>query len=88
MPRLPVAILGATGAVGQKFVDLLDNVIPWIGGEEEKIAEETRKLLGTLEETVVRGAAGAAIQNAELLVASGYACAAAVIRLRPASFAM
>src|SRR3712207_3695584 len=26
--------------------DIIDNVVPYIGGEEEKMAEETRKLLG------------------------------------------
>jgi aspartate-semialdehyde dehydrogenase len=29
-------------------MDILDNVIPYIGGEEEKIESEPRKLLGTL----------------------------------------
>lgn len=57
--RLTVATLQAASGAGYPGVpslDLLDNVIPWISGEEEKIAEETRKLLGTLEETVVRAA--------------------------------
>ncbi len=28
MPQIPVAVLGATGSVGQRFVSLLDNH-PW-----------------------------------------------------------
>jgi aspartate-semialdehyde dehydrogenase len=28
MPQIPVAILGATGSVGQRFISLLDNH-PW-----------------------------------------------------------
>src|SRR5690606_31801003 len=30
-------------------LDILGNVVPYIGGEEEKIASEPRKLLGRLE---------------------------------------
>jgi len=39
---------GASGAgyPGVPSLDILDNVIPYIGGEEEKIARETRLLLG------------------------------------------
>jgi aspartate-semialdehyde dehydrogenase len=41
---------GASGAgyPGVPSLDILDNVIPYIGGEEEKIARETRLLLGTV----------------------------------------
>lgn len=42
------AISGA-GRPGPAAGDLLDNVIPWIGGEEEKIAIEPAKLLGRIE---------------------------------------
>jgi len=41
------AISGA-GYPGVASLDILDNVIPYIGGEEEKIESEPRKLLGTL----------------------------------------
>ncbi len=41
------AISGA-GYPGVASLDILDNVIPYIGGEEEKIETEPRKLLGTL----------------------------------------
>lgn len=47
-----VATLQAASGAGYPGVpslDLLGNVIPYIGGEEEKIEAETRKLLGVLE---------------------------------------
>lgn len=46
-----VATLQAASGAGYPGVpslDLIDNVIPFIGGEEEKIEAECRKLLGTL----------------------------------------
>ncbi len=42
------AISGA-GYPGVPSMDILDNVIPYIGGEEEKMEAETLKLLGKLE---------------------------------------
>jgi aspartate-semialdehyde dehydrogenase len=42
------AISGA-GRPGPAAASLIDNVIPWIGGEEEKIAREPGKILGTIE---------------------------------------
>ncbi len=43
------AISGA-GYPGLPSYDILDNVIPYIGGEEEKMEIEARKMLGTWEE--------------------------------------
>lgn len=43
------AISGA-GYPGVPSFDILDNVIPFIGGEEEKIESETLKILGRLED--------------------------------------
>ncbi|MBE3559700.1 MAG: aspartate-semialdehyde dehydrogenase [Ktedonobacteraceae bacterium] len=43
------AISGA-GYPGVPSYDILDNVIPYIGGEEAKVESETRKMLGTWEE--------------------------------------
>jgi aspartate-semialdehyde dehydrogenase len=40
------AVSGA-GYPGVPSIDILDNVIPHIGGEEEKIESETRKILGS-----------------------------------------
>jgi aspartate-semialdehyde dehydrogenase len=42
------AISGA-GYPGVASMDILDNVVPYIGSEEEKMEEETLKLLGTLQ---------------------------------------
>jgi aspartate-semialdehyde dehydrogenase len=42
------AVSGA-GYPGVASMDILDNVIPFIGGEEEKMESETLKLLGKLE---------------------------------------
>ena len=43
------AISGA-GYPGVASWDILGNVIPFIGGEEEKIETETKKILGALDE--------------------------------------
>jgi aspartate-semialdehyde dehydrogenase len=43
------AISGA-GYPGLPSYDILDNVIPFIGGEEEKVETETRKMLGSWSE--------------------------------------
>src|SRR2546429_2646738 len=45
------AISGA-GYPGLPSYDILDNAIPYIGGEEEKVETETRKMLGSWEEDV------------------------------------
>ena len=42
------AVSGA-GYPGVASLDILGNVIPFIGGEEEKMESETQKILGTLE---------------------------------------
>jgi aspartate-semialdehyde dehydrogenase len=47
------AVSGA-GYPGVPSMDILDNVIPYIGGEEEKMEAETLKLLGRLDGHVVR----------------------------------
>lgn len=44
------AVSGA-GYPGVPSMDILGNVIPYIGGEEEKIQEETQKILGTFAGT-------------------------------------
>lgn len=41
-------ISGAGRSPGVVALDILDNVVPFIPGEEEKVARETRKILGTL----------------------------------------
>lgn len=42
--------LSGAGYPGVPSLDLLDNVVPYIGGEEEKVAIETRKILGGYDE--------------------------------------
>ncbi len=46
------AISGA-GYPGVASLDILGNVVPFIGGEEPKIAPETQKLLGALKDGVI-----------------------------------
>jgi aspartate-semialdehyde dehydrogenase len=47
------AISGA-GYPGVASLDILDNVIPYIGGEEEKVEWEPRKMLGSVGEEGIR----------------------------------
>lgn len=42
-------ISGAGRSPGVVGLDILDNIIPFIAGEEEKVARETQKILGGLE---------------------------------------
>jgi aspartate-semialdehyde dehydrogenase len=54
--RLFVSTLQAVSGAGYPGVpslDIIGNVIPYIGGEEEKIERETRKILGTLQSGAV-----------------------------------
>ncbi len=46
------AISGA-GYPGVSALDILDNVIPYIGGEEDKVETETRRMLGALDGEVI-----------------------------------
>ena len=48
--------LSGAGYPGVPSLDALGNVVPHIGGEEEKLAVETRKILGTLGEAGVADA--------------------------------
>lgn len=41
--------LSGAGYPGVPSLDILDNVIPFIGGEEEKVEWETRKMLGSVK---------------------------------------
>ncbi|KAJ3367291.1 hypothetical protein GGF31_007634 [Allomyces arbusculus] len=55
------AVSGA-GYPGLPVLDVFDNVVPLISGEEEKLETEPRKILGSVE--------GARVADAELLVAA------------------
>jgi N-acetyl-gamma-glutamylphosphate reductase len=52
------AVSGA-GYPGVASMDILDNVVPYIGNEEEKMEEETLKLLGKLDGHAVKPLIGA-----------------------------
>ena len=62
--------LSGAGYPGVPSLDIVGNVVPFIPGEEEKMATETRKILGTL------GAAG--VDDAEIVV-SAQCCRVPVI---------
>ncbi len=55
------AISGA-GFPGVPSLEILDNLVPFIGGEEEKLESETRKILGLLE--------NGGITDAEIIVSA------------------
>lgn len=44
------AISGAGFSPGVPGIDVLDNIIPYIGGEEDKMEWETKKILGTVSQ--------------------------------------
>lgn len=44
------AISGAGFSPGVPGIDILDNIIPYIGGEEDKMEWETKKILGSLNQ--------------------------------------
>lgn len=56
------SVSGAGRSPGVIALDMLDNIIPFIPGEEEKVEKETRKILGVLGE--------GAIQPADFLVSA------------------
>jgi aspartate-semialdehyde dehydrogenase len=59
--RIVVSTLQAVSGAGYPGVpslDMIDNVIPYIGGEEEKSEQEPLKILGTLAEEGIENAAG------------------------------
>jgi aspartate-semialdehyde dehydrogenase len=79
------AISGA-GYPGVPSWDILDNVIPFIGGEEEKMEAETLKLLGSLEGHAVKplGAQMSASCN-RVAVIDGHTVAVSVKLSKPAT---
>ena len=77
--RLFVSTLQAVSGAGYPGVpslDIVGNVIPYIGGEEEKIERESRKILGTLESGAIEAAISSAISPsiAKSSRASSYSC--------------
>jgi aspartate-semialdehyde dehydrogenase len=80
------AVSGA-GYPGVPSLDILGNVIPFIGGEEEKIERETRKILGTLINGAVEPAQfSISVHTNRVPVADGHLAAVSVgfrKRVRP-----
>ncbi|HEU4770339.1 MAG TPA: aspartate-semialdehyde dehydrogenase [Pyrinomonadaceae bacterium] len=48
--------LSGAGYPGVASLDVIDNVLPYIGGEEEKIESETKKILGRFSESSIETA--------------------------------
>jgi aspartate-semialdehyde dehydrogenase len=79
------AISGA-GYPGVSAMDILDNVIPYIGGEEEKVEIEPRKLLGTLAgEGIALADFAVSAQCNRVAVRNGHLEAVSVKLKRPAT---
>ncbi len=71
--------LSGAGRPGPSAADMLDNVLPHIAGEEEKLEGEPQKILGTLEDGRVRPAAfPVSAQTHRVPVAHGHLLAVSV----------
>ncbi len=78
--------LSGAGYPGVASLDILDNVLPHIGGEEEKIETETKKILGRCVNTQIEHAAMAvSAQCHRVNVADGHMAAMRVKLSRPAA---
>jgi aspartate-semialdehyde dehydrogenase len=77
---------GAGRSPGVLGLDIVDNLIPYIPGEEEKVQKETQKILGTLEETRVEPAPfGVSCTCTRVNVSEGHTEAVYVGLSRPVS---
>jgi aspartate-semialdehyde dehydrogenase len=87
--RVTVATLQALSGAGYPGVaslDVTDNVIPFIGGEEEKIQMETQKILGRLEgERVAPASVAVSAMVHRVPVRDGHLLAISVATSQPAS---
>lgn len=80
--------LSGAGYPGVSALDILDNVVPYIGGEEEKVEQEPGKILGALEGDAIRPADFAiSAQCNRVAVRNGHLEAVSVKLRRPASLA-
>jgi aspartate-semialdehyde dehydrogenase len=77
--------LSGAGYPGVASLDVLDNVLPYIGGEEEKIETETKKILGRCVDAQIDPAPMAvSAQCHRVNVADGHMAAVRVKLSRPA----
>ena len=80
--------LSGAGYPGVASLDIIDNVLPYIGGEEEKIESETTKILGRFTEARIETAPMAvSAQCNRVNVADGHMAAVRVKLARKASLA-
>lgn len=82
------ALSGAGRSPGVLATDILDNVIPYIPGEEEKVQKETSKILGRLEnDEVIPLDVTVSATCTRVQVRDGHTVAATVALSEPASVA-
>jgi aspartate-semialdehyde dehydrogenase len=80
--------LSGAGYPGVASLDILDNVLPYIGGEEEKIETETKKILGRFSDSRIEPAPVAvSAQCHRVNVADGHMAAVRVKFARKATLA-
>lgn len=78
--------LSGAGYPGVASLDIADNVVPFIGGEEEKVEWEPRKMLGTLEGEEVRLAEfGISAHTNRVAVTDGHLVCLSVELAQPAA---
>lgn len=78
--------LSGAGYPGVASLDILDNVVPYIGGEEEKIEAEPRKILGALAgDHIAEAAFVVSAQANRVAVRNGHLEAVSVKLAAPAS---
>jgi aspartate-semialdehyde dehydrogenase len=62
--------LSGAGYPGVASLDIIDNVVPYIGGEEDKVEQEPRKFLGTLREGIPGTEGTAYIESADIRISA------------------
>lgn len=81
------AVSGA-GYPGVPSLDMVDNIVPYIGGEEEKMESETLKLLGTImDDHIASAAITASVQCTRVPVRDGHTEAVSLKLRKKASVA-
>ena len=79
------AVSGA-GYPGVPSLDMVDNVVPYIGGEEEKMESETLKILGTMTgDHIASAAITTSVQCTRVPVRDGHTEAVSLKLRKPAS---